>query len=147
MPNAPTVPASKAEEYYGVRFARQALDIDPAYRPAQIVLTSLLLEKAADRIKPELVLISAGFDAHKDDPIGSLGLETEDFTALTEQVLEVAKAHCKGRSSDGSRWGGGADSGRSSRSRWCCSIQRSYVKSFMSFSAVVARPFVGMTGT
>jgi len=55
------------------------------------------LEKAADRIKPELVLISAGFDAHKDDPIGSLGLETEDFTTLTEQVLEVAKAHSKGR--------------------------------------------------
>jgi CheY-like chemotaxis protein len=47
-PNAPTVPASKAEEYYGVRFARQALDIDPAYRPAQVVLASLLLEKAAE---------------------------------------------------------------------------------------------------
>ena len=55
------------------------------------------LEKAADKIKPELVLISAGFDAHSKDPIGSLGLETEDFTTLTKQVLEVAKAHSKGR--------------------------------------------------
>ena len=55
------------------------------------------LEKAADMIKPELVLISAGFDAHKRDPIGSLGLETEDFAVLTKQVLDVAKTHAHGR--------------------------------------------------
>jgi acetoin utilization deacetylase AcuC-like enzyme len=55
------------------------------------------LEQSADRIKPELVLISAGFDAHRLDPIGSLGLETEDFGRLTEQVLQVARAHANGR--------------------------------------------------
>ena len=55
------------------------------------------LEKAAEKIKPELVLLSAGFDAHHKDPIGSLGLETEDFTTLTRRVLEVAKAHAGGR--------------------------------------------------
>jgi acetoin utilization deacetylase AcuC-like enzyme len=55
------------------------------------------LEKAADKIKPELVLVSAGFDAHARDPIGSLGLETEDFTALTRAVLDVAKTHARGR--------------------------------------------------
>src|SRR5262249_4704237 len=55
------------------------------------------LEKAADKIKPELVLISAGFDAHTRDPIGSLGLATEDFTTLTRKVLAVAKTHAKGR--------------------------------------------------
>jgi acetoin utilization deacetylase AcuC-like enzyme len=55
------------------------------------------LEKAADKIKPELVLVSAGFDAHARDPIGSLGLEVEDFTALTRAVLEVARTHAKGR--------------------------------------------------
>ena len=43
------------------------------------------------------MLLSAGFDAHARDPIGSLGLETEDFTTLTKQVLEVAKSHAKGR--------------------------------------------------
>ncbi|MBL8795522.1 MAG: histone deacetylase [Planctomycetia bacterium] len=56
-----------------------------------------VLEKAADKIKPELVLISAGFDAHAKDPIGSLGLETEDFVTLTKAVLDVAKTHAKGR--------------------------------------------------
>ncbi len=55
------------------------------------------LHKAADKIKPELVLLSAGFDAHARDPIGSLGLETEDFTELTRAVLSVAKTHAKGR--------------------------------------------------
>jgi acetoin utilization deacetylase AcuC-like enzyme len=55
------------------------------------------LEKAADKSKPELVLLSAGFDAHANDPIGSLGLEVEDFAILTKEVLEVAKTHAKGR--------------------------------------------------
>lgn len=55
------------------------------------------LEKAADTIKPELVLLSAGFDAHVRDPIGSLGLETEDFATLTRNVLDIAKTHAQGR--------------------------------------------------
>jgi acetoin utilization deacetylase AcuC-like enzyme len=58
---------------------------------------SAMLAKAADTIKPELVLLSAGFDAHAKDPIGSLGLETEDFVTLSKQVLDVAKMHCQGR--------------------------------------------------
>lgn len=55
------------------------------------------LEKAADKNRPELVLVSAGFDAHCLDPIGSLGLETEDFSWLTRQVLNVAQTHAGGR--------------------------------------------------
>ncbi|HKI37083.1 MAG TPA: histone deacetylase [Gemmataceae bacterium] len=55
------------------------------------------LEESADRIRPELVLLSAGFDAHREDPIGRLGLETEDFAVLTREVLEVAKVHAGGR--------------------------------------------------
>jgi acetoin utilization deacetylase AcuC-like enzyme len=55
------------------------------------------LEKAADKIKPELVLVSAGFDAHRSDPIGSLGLEVEDFITLTKKVREIANTHARGR--------------------------------------------------
>jgi acetoin utilization deacetylase AcuC-like enzyme len=51
----------------------------------------------AAHIKPQLVLISAGFDAHAADPIGSLGLETEDFAELTRTVLAIASEHCDGR--------------------------------------------------
>jgi acetoin utilization deacetylase AcuC-like enzyme len=55
------------------------------------------LETAADQVKPELVMVSAGFDAHRLDPIGNLGLETEDYAVLTRQVLDVAQAHAGGR--------------------------------------------------
>ncbi|HKD38443.1 MAG TPA: histone deacetylase, partial [Pirellulales bacterium] len=51
----------------------------------------------ADRIRPQLVLLSAGFDSHRTDPIGSLGLETEDFATLTDIVRDVARTHCGGR--------------------------------------------------
>jgi acetoin utilization deacetylase AcuC-like enzyme len=65
-------------------------------RQYQAAFTSAL-DQAAEKIKPELVLLSAGFDAHARDPIGSLGLEVEDFAELTSQVLEVARAHAGGR--------------------------------------------------
>jgi acetoin utilization deacetylase AcuC-like enzyme len=48
-----------------------------------------MLNDAAQRCKPELILVSAGFDAHKRDPIGSLGLETEDFATLTKMVQQT----------------------------------------------------------
>ena len=55
------------------------------------------LEKIAAKVRPQLILISAGFDAHKNDPIGSLQLETEDFTRLTRSVLAVARTYADGR--------------------------------------------------
>ena len=55
------------------------------------------LQKFADKVRPELVLVSAGFDAHRLDSIGSLGLETDDFATLTRVVLEVAKQFAGGR--------------------------------------------------
>ncbi len=55
------------------------------------------LEDLAKRLRPQLVLISAGFDAHRDDPIGSLELECEDFAELTKIVQAVANEHADGR--------------------------------------------------
>jgi acetoin utilization deacetylase AcuC-like enzyme len=55
------------------------------------------LEKLAERIRPQLVLLSAGFDSHREDPIGSLGLEVEDFEDLTRAVIDAAVAHAQGR--------------------------------------------------
>lgn len=55
------------------------------------------VESFADRVRPQLVIVSAGFDAHRDDPIGSLGLETEDFAELTRIMLDVANTHSEGR--------------------------------------------------
>lgn len=56
-----------------------------------------LLTDAATKCRPQMVLISAGFDAHAEDPIGSLGLETEDFETLTKMVVQVAQSQCQGR--------------------------------------------------
>ena len=56
-----------------------------------------MLTDAAQRTRPDLVLISAGFDAHAADPIGSLGLETEDFGPLTHIVCQVADQYCGGK--------------------------------------------------
>jgi acetoin utilization deacetylase AcuC-like enzyme len=55
------------------------------------------LEWLAAKMKPQLILISAGFDAHRDDPIGSLDLETEDFALLTAAVLDVAASYAEGK--------------------------------------------------
>jgi acetoin utilization deacetylase AcuC-like enzyme len=55
------------------------------------------LEKAVKVARPDLILISAGFDAHEQDPIGSLGLKTDDFATLTSLVMDVAQSHCQGR--------------------------------------------------
>ena len=55
------------------------------------------LEKSIAVAKPDLVIVSAGFDAHADDPVGNLGLVSEDFATMTKKVMEAANAHCGGR--------------------------------------------------
>lgn len=55
---------------------------------------SAMLADAARVCRPQLILISAGFDAHKDDPVGSLGLETEDFLTLTDTLRRTADEYC-----------------------------------------------------
>ncbi len=50
---------------------------------------SMGLEKALRLGTPDLIIISAGFDAHADDPVGNLGLFAEDYRKLTDQVLDL----------------------------------------------------------
>ena len=55
------------------------------------------LDSAASKVKPQLVLISAGFDAHRLDPVGGLGLESHHFGLITQKIMDVANHHCGGR--------------------------------------------------
>ena len=55
------------------------------------------LVPAADDFKPEFVIISAGFDAHKDDPLASMGLTESGYADLTDIVAGIAKRHANGR--------------------------------------------------
>ncbi len=66
-------------------------------RREYLALFRLRLAEFADRIRPQLVLVSAGFDAHRQDPLGHLGLEAEDYATITEAILEAAAAHAGGR--------------------------------------------------
>ncbi len=50
-----------------------------------------------DAFAPELILISAGFDAHAADPLAELNWQTGDFIWLTQQVCALAAKHCEGR--------------------------------------------------
>jgi acetoin utilization deacetylase AcuC-like enzyme len=52
---------------------------------------------ALDAFRPEMVLISAGFDAHRRDPLAQLMLDESDYAWVTEQLLDVALRHSGGR--------------------------------------------------
>jgi acetoin utilization deacetylase AcuC-like enzyme len=52
---------------------------------------------AVKKFKPELLLISAGFDAHKDDPLASIMLVEDDFKWITQELMDIADSCCKGR--------------------------------------------------
>jgi acetoin utilization deacetylase AcuC-like enzyme len=50
---------------------------------------------AVDRFKPELLLVSAGFDAHRDDPLASLRLDESDFAWITRELATLANKHAR----------------------------------------------------
>ena len=52
---------------------------------------------ALERFSPELILISAGFDAHLRDPLGQLELRDEDFGWITSEICAIAEDQCEGR--------------------------------------------------
>lgn len=81
-PGAPAVDADKAEEYYGIRFASQALLLDPTYGPAQVVLLSLILDKTQARAGLDASLERAAPKVH--DVLGTVQ------PALVNAVLERA---------------------------------------------------------
>ena len=56
-----------------------------------------LLVPAADAFKPDTVIISAGFDAHRDDPLAGMGLTEEGYASLTRIVTGIAQRHAQGR--------------------------------------------------
>ena len=53
--------------------------------------------KPIDAFKPEVILISAGFDAHVRDPLANINLESEDFFEVTKKIVDLANIHSKGR--------------------------------------------------
>lgn len=50
-----------------------------------------------EAFKPQMIFISAGFDAHKDDDLGQLGLVEQDYAWMTARIKDIAKRHSGGR--------------------------------------------------
>jgi len=71
----------------------------PAYTagPAVRALVSGQWLPRLEAHRPELILVSAGFDAHREDDMGQMGLVESDYAWITERILEVADRHAAGR--------------------------------------------------
>ena len=69
--------------------------LDGSARFREAFTTRLL--PALDNFAPDVLLISAGFDAHRDDPLAQMELTEDDFTCVTEKLMDVADKHAGGR--------------------------------------------------
>ena len=71
----------------------------PAYTRGMEIreLIEAMWMPALERFKPEMIFISAGFDAHRDDDLGQLGLVEADYEWITQRILAVAERHAQGR--------------------------------------------------
>ncbi|ROZ61717.1 histone deacetylase family protein [Ramlibacter sp. WS9] len=71
----------------------------PAYTKGDVI-RRMIEDKWLPRLEafqPEMIFISAGFDAHRDDDLGQLGLVEADYTWMTQRVKDIARKHAKGR--------------------------------------------------
>jgi acetoin utilization deacetylase AcuC-like enzyme len=60
------------------------------------VLDDVILPKLR-AYEPELVMVSAGYDCHRDDPLGGMRVDEDGFAALTGRLLDLAQTHADGR--------------------------------------------------
>ena len=71
----------------------------PAYTRGPAVRE--LIEQAwiprLEEFKPQMIFISAGFDAHREDDLGQLGLVEQDYAWITQRLKDVARRHAQGR--------------------------------------------------
>lgn len=65
--------------------------------PEYMEALTAIVEPAIDRFAPELILVSAGFDAHLADPLGGMVVDDEGFEAMIARIASWAARHCEGR--------------------------------------------------
>ena len=93
----PLFPGTGAKEETGVgNIVNRPLPSGTASRAWRDVVEGDILP-AMDDFAPELVMISAGFDAHRADPLASLELVEDDFAWVTEELMALASRHANGR--------------------------------------------------
>jgi acetoin utilization deacetylase AcuC-like enzyme len=92
----PLYPGTGAPSETGVGNVANAIVAPSASRETWRRVFEGLMPKL-DAFAPDLILISAGFDAHRRDPLAHQELEAEDFAWATRAILEVARTRCRGR--------------------------------------------------
>lgn len=93
----PLYPGTGAEDEIGLGNIVNATVAPHAARAHWRAAFSHRLMPALDAFAPDLILISAGFDAHRRDPLAHQSLEAEDFAWATRAVVEVARQRCGGK--------------------------------------------------
>ena len=73
------------------------LPVDPGSDSAAFLEVWKPALEAVDKLQPDLIVISAGFDAHADDPLAGLDVDEEGFNTLTQQIVALADTHSQGR--------------------------------------------------
>jgi acetoin utilization deacetylase AcuC-like enzyme len=75
--NAPIAPGTTGEDFINI-FKSKILD-------------------NVDKFQPEIILLSAGFDAHRRDPLANIDLESKDYFYITKKIVDIANRHAQGR--------------------------------------------------
>ena len=74
------------------------LPVDPYTRgPAIRKLVDAHWAPALEAFAPQMIFVSAGFDAHREDTLGQLGLEEDDYAWITQRIVQWARRHAQGR--------------------------------------------------
>ncbi len=71
----------------------------PAYTKGMDIreLIEMMWIPRLEEFRPEMIFISAGFDAHREDDLGQMGLTEQDYAWITQRIKDVAKRHARGR--------------------------------------------------
>ena len=72
------------------------LEVGSVDEDYQVAFSAVILPVLA-QFKPDLIIVSAGFDAHERDPLAGMRLSTDAFAAMTAELRGVAEQHCQGR--------------------------------------------------
>ncbi|WP_138466312.1 histone deacetylase family protein [Poseidonocella sp. HB161398] len=94
----PLYPGTGAHDQRGAHGQIVNIPLPPGSDGAAMrMVTDEVILPALERHRPELVIVSAGFDAHRADPLANLDWETDDFGWITERLCDAAETLCGGR--------------------------------------------------
>ena len=93
----PYYPGSGAANEKGNKDNVLNVPLNAGTQPHEFLNAYESIFKKLKTFKPEFILLSAGFDAHKDDPLAQINLESKDYYTLTKRILTLAKELCNGK--------------------------------------------------